>query len=146
MINRLSDYFKNRFNNFFCFLDLRSFTGLRMPVDKRTGRTKGFAYVQFPDESSAETAVNSLENFELEGRIVKVNIALPRTDKPDRSTERPARNQDTSIYIGNLDFETSIDDIVGLCSEVLGVDGVKVRISSDRETGKQYQLITMLLD
>ncbi|KAK5577862.1 hypothetical protein RB653_002810 [Dictyostelium firmibasis] len=43
--------------------------------DSSTGRTRGFGYVTFENGSIANNAVSGLQNFELDGRIIKVNIA-----------------------------------------------------------------------
>ena len=63
--------------------------GVKLIIDKMTGRSKGFAFVEFVEVSAAEEAVNKANNFELNGRPMVVNVArplAPRTDRPQRSS------------------------------------------------------------
>jgi RNA recognition motif-containing protein len=47
--------------------------------DRDTGRSRGFGFVTFGDEQSAQNAVTGMDGKELDGRTVKVNEA---EDKP----------------------------------------------------------------
>ena len=47
-------------------------------TDKMTGRSKGFGFVEMPSDDAARSAIKSLENWQAEGRSVKVNEAKPR--------------------------------------------------------------------
>jgi cold-inducible RNA-binding protein len=49
--------------------------------DNYTGRSKGFGFVEMPDNSEAQSAIDSLNDKELKGRALKVNTARPRTEK-----------------------------------------------------------------
>ena len=46
--------------------------------DKETGRSKGFGFVEMPDNSSAQAAINGLNDTDIGGRNAKVNEAKPR--------------------------------------------------------------------
>lgn len=48
--------------------------------DKYTRRSKGFGFVTFKDEDSAKKAVEELNEKEIQGRNIKVNIAKPREE------------------------------------------------------------------
>ena len=52
--------------------------------DRETGRSKGFGFVDMPDSSAAETAIDALNDEPLDGRPLKVNVATPREDRPRR--------------------------------------------------------------
>lgn len=52
--------------------------------DRDTGRPKGFAFVEMPNQEEAETAIASLNEKELKGREIKVNQARPREDRSQR--------------------------------------------------------------
>ena len=45
-----------------------SATEVRLPMDQHTGRCKGYGYVEFPDEDSAEAALNKFEGKPMLGR------------------------------------------------------------------------------
>jgi RNA recognition motif-containing protein len=48
--------------------------------DNDTGRSKGFAFVEMPDNAEAQAAINGLNDKELKGKALKVNTAKPRTE------------------------------------------------------------------
>jgi RNA recognition motif-containing protein len=52
--------------------------------DRESGRSKGFGFVDMPDGASAKEAIKALNDTDLKGRNIKVNEAMPRTDKPAR--------------------------------------------------------------
>jgi RNA recognition motif-containing protein len=53
-------------------------------MDRDTGRSKGFGFVEMPDNSQAEAAINGLNDTPLSGRAIRVNEAKPREDRPRR--------------------------------------------------------------
>ena len=53
-------------------------------MDRDTGRSKGFGFVEMPDNAQAEAAINGLNEKELSGRPIRVNEAKPREDRPRR--------------------------------------------------------------
>ncbi len=48
--------------------------------DRDTGRSRGFAFVEFSTQAEAEKAVSLFNNTPLENRTLKVNLARPRED------------------------------------------------------------------
>ena len=50
-------------------------------VDRVTNRSRGFGFVEMPDDSNAQAAIEGLDGKELDGRQVKVNEARPREDR-----------------------------------------------------------------
>lgn len=46
-------------------------------TDRATGRSKGFGFVTFSDDAAADTAVDEMNEKELDGRPVTVNEARP---------------------------------------------------------------------
>jgi RNA recognition motif-containing protein len=52
--------------------------------DKFSGRSKGFGFVDMPNDSEAREAIESLNDKDLNGRKVKVNEAKPREERPAR--------------------------------------------------------------
>ena len=53
-------------------------------MDRDTGRSKGFGFVEMPDNSQAEAAIAGLNEKPLGGRAIRVNEARPRDDRPRR--------------------------------------------------------------
>lgn len=50
-------------------------------TDKFSGQSKGFAFVEMPDNSSADAAIKDLNDSEMGGRRIKVNQAKPRGER-----------------------------------------------------------------
>lgn len=51
-------------------------------TDRETGRPRGFAFVEFDSEESAEKAIEMFNEHELGGRALRVNMAEERQRKP----------------------------------------------------------------
>ena len=54
-------------------------------MDRDTGRSRGFGFVEMPDDAAAQAAIDATNGTELDGRSLNVNQARP---KPDRSSRR----------------------------------------------------------
>jgi RNA recognition motif-containing protein len=52
-----------------------------LPVERETGRPRGFAFVTFADEESAADAIEKFDGYDLGGRPLRVNEA---TERPPR--------------------------------------------------------------
>ena len=53
-------------------------------MDKFSGQSKGFAFVEMPNNSEALAAIKSLNEHPLQGRNMRVNEAKPREARPPR--------------------------------------------------------------
>jgi hypothetical protein len=60
---------------------------VKIPVDRETGRSRGFAFVEYADRALAEEAIRRLHNQPLGGRNLAVNEAKP----PERTGGPPPR-------------------------------------------------------
>lgn len=52
--------------------------------DRSNGVSKGFAFVEMPDQAEAKKAIESLAGKDMKGRSLDVNEARPKTDRPSR--------------------------------------------------------------
>lgn len=52
--------------------------------DRMTGRSKGFAFVEFADEAAASSAIEGMHGKDLGGRNLVVNVARPPAPREDR--------------------------------------------------------------
>jgi len=65
--------------------DLREFfaeygevSSVKVITDKFTNRSRGFAFVEMPDEAAAQKAIQELDGATVDGRTIKVNVARPK--------------------------------------------------------------------
>src|SRR5215467_12806629 len=54
-------------------------------TDRETGRARGFAFVEMPNDAEAAQAIAALDGKEMSGRNLKVNEARPKGERPPRS-------------------------------------------------------------
>ncbi|MBC7473104.1 MAG: RNA-binding protein [Candidatus Sericytochromatia bacterium] len=59
--------------------------------DKATGRSKGFGFVEMPNNAQAQEAIDALGSWESQGRQVKVNEAKPREERSFRDRQPRSR-------------------------------------------------------
>ena len=71
--------------------DLRDFfapygeiTSAKIITDRETGKSRGFGFVEMPNDAEAKKAIAELDQAMVEGRAIKVVEARPKEDKPQR--------------------------------------------------------------
>jgi RNA recognition motif-containing protein len=65
------------------FREVGEVVSTNLIIDRYSGRSKGFAFVEMGEQSAAQKAVDQLNGREVDGRVIKVAEARPR---------RPRRN------------------------------------------------------
>ena len=53
-------------------------------MDRQTGRSRGFGFVEMPDSGEAKAAISAMNGSDLQGRPLTVNEAKPRAPREDR--------------------------------------------------------------
>ena len=53
-------------------------------TDRVTGRSRGFGFVEMPDDDAAMKAIDALADYESDGRKLVINKAKPREDRGRR--------------------------------------------------------------
>ncbi len=51
-------------------------------TDRETGRSRGFGFVEMPDDTEGQQAIDALNGVEFEGKQITVNVARPKTERP----------------------------------------------------------------
>ena len=67
-----------------------------LPLERETGRKRGFAFIEMADEAIEATAIEGLQGAEMMGRPLRINKAEPRSNSPRRNN-----NYDNSRGGGN---------------------------------------------
>ncbi|MBS0444675.1 MAG: RNA-binding protein [Proteobacteria bacterium] len=57
-------------------------TSAKVMMDRETGRSKGFGFVEMGSDAEAQSAINAMNGQPLDGRAIVVNEARPREDRP----------------------------------------------------------------
>ena len=60
-------------------------TSAKVMMDRDTGRSKGFGFVEMGDDAQAQTAINAMNGQQFDGRALTVNEAKPMEARPPRS-------------------------------------------------------------
>ncbi|KAL3624289.1 hypothetical protein CASFOL_033105 [Castilleja foliolosa] len=112
--------------------------------NRQTDQSRGFGFVTMSSVEEAEKAVELLNGYDINGRILTVNKAAPRGSQPERVPRAP-RSYDSSfrIYVGNLPWQVDGDRIEQLFSEHGKV--IDAKVVYDRETGRSrgFGFVTM---
>jgi len=81
-----------------------------LPLKRGSGKIRGFGYVTMSTVSEAQKAIDGLNETELLGRTVYVSAADQSPPKKHQVKEKSPTNG-TELYVGNVSFDTTIDDI-----------------------------------
>ena len=71
MENDLQDYFSQA----------GAVNSVNLMMDKMTGKSRGFAFIEFANPDEANKAIEEFHNKEFQGRALTVNIARPREER-----------------------------------------------------------------
>ncbi|MBX3604577.1 MAG: RNA-binding protein [Piscinibacter sp.] len=64
------------------FSQFGTVTSAKVMMDRETGRSKGFGFVEMASDAEAQSAINGMNGQPLSGRALVVNEARPREDRP----------------------------------------------------------------
>ena len=65
----------------------------RVIMDRFSGRSRGFGFVEMPNNNEAEAAIQALNGKEFDGRALTVNEARPREDRGGGGGGRSSGNR-----------------------------------------------------
>lgn len=64
------------------FAEYGEITSAKVIMDRETGRSRGFGFVEMSDDAQAQKAIEELNQAEYDGKVISVSVAKPRTDRP----------------------------------------------------------------
>jgi RNA recognition motif-containing protein len=79
-------------------------TSVNLMLDKMSGKSRGFAFIEFATAEAAQKAIEQFHNKEFQGRAITVNVARPREERPprrsggERGGERRERSESRERY------------------------------------------------
>jgi len=68
----------------YAFEEFGAVDSCKIIMDKFTGRSKGFGFVEMPNDDEAMNAINELNDSEMDGRTIVVKKAEPREKRDNR--------------------------------------------------------------
>ena len=75
------------------FKSFGAVTSAKIITDRETGRSRGFGFVEMPDDNAAREAISQLDKSDLDGRSISVSEARP---KPEKSFNKSPFKSDNS--------------------------------------------------
>lgn len=67
------------------FEEFGEVTSAKIIMDRETGRSKGFGFVEMADDEAGNAAIAALNEKEIDGKQLSVSVARPREEAPRRS-------------------------------------------------------------
>lgn len=67
------------------FEEFGSVDSVKIIVDRVTGRSKGFGFVEMTSDDEGKAAIGELDGKDFLGRPLKVNVSRPREERSNRS-------------------------------------------------------------
>ena len=69
------------------FAEYGEVSSAKVIMDKFTNRSKGFGFVEMPDDAAAQKAIAELDGGMVEGRAIKVMVAKPREERSNSNSK-----------------------------------------------------------
>jgi len=66
------------------FAEYGEVTSATIITDRETGRSRGFGFVEMPNDAEAQKAIEELNEADFEGKTITVNIARPKEHRDNR--------------------------------------------------------------
>lgn len=66
------------------FADYGEITSAKVIMDRETGRSRGFGFVELSDDELAKRAIEELNQASYDGKVINITEARPREDRGDR--------------------------------------------------------------
>ena len=66
------------------FKEFGTVASAKVIMDRDSGRSKGFGFVEFDDDAAAKAAMDKLNNSDVQGRTIVVSEARPLEPRPPR--------------------------------------------------------------
>lgn len=64
------------------FSEFGAVQSAKVMMDRETGRSKGFGFIEMGTDEEAQAAIEALNGMSVNGRAITVNVARPKEDRP----------------------------------------------------------------
>ncbi|HCC51882.1 MAG TPA: RNA-binding protein [Porphyromonadaceae bacterium] len=63
------------------FAEYGEISSSKIITDRETGRSRGFGFVEMPNDSEGQKAIDELNGVEYDGKVISVSVARERTER-----------------------------------------------------------------
>nr|XP_039266820.1 peptidyl-prolyl cis-trans isomerase-like [Styela clava] len=123
------------------FIPFGDIVDINIPLDYETEKHRGFAFVEFELEGDARAAIDNMNESELFGRTIKVNIARPMYTKKEGLSHRPVWADEEWLKkyaVKDEDAEESMETNDKVSTEKINKKSKNPRVFFDLRFGTQY--------
>eukprot|EP00523_Entomoneis_sp_CCMP467_P010927 CAMPEP_0168739096 /NCGR_PEP_ID=MMETSP0724-20121128/11277_1 /TAXON_ID=265536 /ORGANISM="Amphiprora sp., Strain CCMP467" /LENGTH=370 /DNA_ID=CAMNT_0008786469 /DNA_START=240 /DNA_END=1352 /DNA_ORIENTATION=+ len=111
---------------------------VNLPTNRETGRPRGFAFVDFETKEQAEAAIAEIDGANVLGRNLRASISDPNQKKEKVQDQGVAK-----IYVGNLPFETSREELLEFYKGFVNAIECYIPMNHDTGTGRGFAFVTI---
>ncbi|ONH67012.1 Nuclear localization sequence-binding protein [Cyberlindnera fabianii] len=128
------------------FEALGGVTGARVIMERATGKSRGYGYVDFDSKSAAEKALKEYQGREIDGRPINLDMSSskPQAANNNRGADRASKFGDTpsepsdTLFLGNLSFQCDRDTLFSTFGEHGSVISVRIPTHPETEQPKGF--------
>lgn len=70
------------------FAEFGEVSSAKVIMDRETGKSRGFAFVEMANEEEGQKAIDELNGVEYDQKVISVSVARPRAEKPSYGGNR----------------------------------------------------------
>ena len=74
------------------FAEFGEVSSAKVIFDRESGRSRGFAFVEMPNDTEGQKAIDELNGVEYDQKVISVSVARPRTERPSHGGGRGGYN------------------------------------------------------
>jgi RNA recognition motif-containing protein len=78
------------------FAEYGEVSSAKVITDKFTNKSRGFAFVEMPDDEAAKKAIAELDGASVDGRTIGVSVARPKEERSNKGGSFQRRNNNYS--------------------------------------------------
>jgi peptidyl-prolyl isomerase E (cyclophilin E) len=93
------------------FVPFGDIVDISMPFDMRTGKHRGFGFVEYEEPLDAQAAVENMDRAELYGRVLKVNISNKGIEGGSRAVWDGVPSYEEADMAGRENVETEVKEV-----------------------------------
>ena len=118
--------------------------GARVIMERATGKSRGYGYVDFESKSAAEKALEEMQGKEIDGRPINLDMSTGKPHASKSNNDRAKQYGDSqsppsdTLFIGNLSFNANRDNLFNVFGEYGNVISCRVPTHPDTQQPKGF--------